>query len=245
MTENTQMSQAAASPWRHSLLTALLALTFGFLGAAVWSYTGLADNRTRTYLIDNPSVLQDVAEALAAEGARERLASVKEELYTPFPGAVMGNPQGSKVLVEFTDYNCPYCAGSFQDISRLVAEDPELKVIMREWPIFEGSELAARMALAAAKQNRYQAFHAALFERGDTSPQGVDAAAQAIGLNMEQARLDAASEEVSVELVRNLTFAQSLGFSGTPAFVTGDTLMPGAVGTDRLREAIAQASNTS
>lgn len=245
MTENTQMSQAATPPWRHSLLTALLALAFGFLGAAVWSYTGLADNRTRAYLMDNPSVLQDVAEALAAEGARERLASVKEELYTPFPGAVMGNPQGSKVLVEFTDYNCPYCAGSFQDISRLVAEDPELKVIMREWPIFEGSELAARMALAAAKQNRYQAFHAALFERGDTSPQGVDAAAKAVGLNMEQARVDAASEEVSVELVRNLTFAQSLGFSGTPAFVTGDTLMPGAVGTDRLREAIAKASAAS
>ena len=116
---------------------------------------------------------------------------------------------------------------------------------MREWPIFEGSEVAARMALAAAKQGQYQAFHSALFQRGDTSPEGVEAAAEAIGLNMEQARADAASEEVSIELVRNLTFAQSLGFSGTPAFVTGDTLMPGAVGTDRLREAIAEASAAS
>ncbi|KEO89384.1 membrane protein [Erythrobacter longus] len=239
MTQNTQNS--GISPTRQSLLTALLALTFGFLGAALWSYTGLADNRTRAYLMDNPSILQDVAQALAAEDARDRLASVKDELYTPFPGAIMGNPEGSKVLVEFTDYNCPYCAGSFQDISRLVAEDPELKIIMREWPIFEGSELAARMALAAAKQGQYQAFHSALFQRGDTSPAGVEAAAAAIGLNMEQARIDAASEEVSVELVRNLTFAQSLGFSGTPAFVTGDILMPGAVGVDRLREAIAEA----
>ncbi|MEM1051053.1 MAG: DsbA family protein [Pseudomonadota bacterium] len=236
------MTEAAQpSPLRQSLLTALLALTFGFLGAAIWSYMGLADNRTRTYLMENPSILQDVAEALAAEDARERLASIKEELYTPFPGAVMGNPEGSKVLVEFTDYNCPYCAGSFQDVTRLVAEDPELKVIMREWPIFEGSEIAARMALAAAKQGRYQEFHSALFQRGDTSPAGIDAAAQAIGLDMEQARADAASEEVSVELVRNLTFAQSLGFSGTPAFVTGDTLMPGAVGTERLREALNSA----
>ncbi len=231
------------SPFRQSLLTALLALTFGFLGAAIWSYAGLADNRTRAYLMDNPSVLQDVAEALAAEGARKRLASVKEELYTPFPGAVMGNPQGSKVLVEFTDYNCPYCAGSFQDVMQLVSEDPELKVIMREWPIFEGSEVAARMALAAAKQDRYQAFHTALFERGDTSPAGVEAAAEAVGLDMERARTDAISEEVSVELVRNLTFAQSLGFSGTPAFVTGDTLLPGAVGADRLREAVTEAAS--
>lgn len=241
MTETT----SAPSPFRHSLLTALLALTFGFLGAALWSYTGLADNRTRAYLMDNPSILQDVAEALAAEDARERLASIRDDLNTPFPGAVMGNPEGSKVLVEFTDYNCPYCAGSFQDVTRLVAEDPELKVIMREWPIFEGSELAARMALASAKQGRYQAFHSALFERGDTSPEGVEAAAEAIGLNMDQARADAMSDEVSIELARNLTFAQTLGFSGTPAFVTGDTLMPGAVGADRLREAVADASSAS
>ena len=237
MTDTSQQT----SPLRQSLLTALLALTFGFLGAAIWSYTGLADNRTRAYLIENPSILQDVAEALAAEDARDRLASVKADLYTPFPGAVMGNPQGSKVLVEFTDYNCPYCAASFRDVSQLVANDPDLKVIMREWPIFEGSEMAARMALAAAKQGRYQEFHSALFERGDTSQAGIEAVAEAIGLDMERARTDAMSDEVSVELVRNLTFAQNLGFSGTPAFVTGDTLMPGAVGVERLKEALAQA----
>ncbi|UAB78415.1 DsbA family protein [Erythrobacter sp. SCSIO 43205] len=237
MTDTTQQ----ASPLKQSLLTALLALTFGFLGAAIWSYAGLADNRTRSYLIENPSILQDVAEALAAEDARERLASVRDELYTPFPGAIMGNPEGSKVLVEFTDYNCPYCAASFRDVAQLVAADPELKVIMREWPIFEGSEMAARMALAAAKQGRYQEFHAALFERGDTSEAGITAAAEAIGLDLDRARQDAMSDEVSVELVRNLTFAQSLGFSGTPAFVTGDILMPGAVGAERLKEALAEA----
>ena len=236
MTDTTQGSQL-----KQSLLTALLALTFGFLGAAIWSYTGLADNRTRAYLIENPTVLQDVAQALADQDARERLASIKADLYTPFPGAVMGNPQGSKVLVEFTDYNCPYCAASFRDVSQLVANDPDLKVIMREWPIFEGSEMAARMALAAAKQGRYQEFHSALFERGDTSQAGIEAVAEAIGLDMERARTDAMSDEVSVELVRNLTFAQNLGFSGTPAFVTGDTLMPGAVGVERLKEALAQA----
>ncbi len=232
------------SPLKHSLLTALLALTFGFLGAAIWSYAGLADNRTRAYLIENPSILQDVAQALAAQDARERLASIRADLYTPFPGAIMGNPDGSKVLVEFTDYNCPYCAASFRDVAQLVAEDPNLKVIMREWPIFEGSEMAARMALAAAKQGRYQAFHTALFQRRDTSEAGVEAAAQAIGLDMDRARLDAMSDEVSVELVRNLTFAQNLGFSGTPAFVTGDVLMPGAVGVARLKEALAEAESS-
>lgn len=228
---------------RNTLLTALLALVFGFLGAATWSYAGLADNRTRAYLMDNPKILQDVAEALAAEQARERLASLGDELYEPFPGAVIGNPQGSRVLIEFTDYNCPYCESSLKDVTRLVAEDPELKVIMREWPIFEGSEEAARMALAAGMQGKYLEFHERMFAVGPATPASVEIAAQGIGLDMERARKDAASEAVSVELVRNLTFARSLGFSGTPAFIAEGTPFAGAVGYDRLKEALENAGD--
>jgi protein-disulfide isomerase len=229
--------------FRNTLLLALLALVFGFLGAATWSYAGLADNRTRTYLIENPSILQDVAEALAAEQARERLASLGDELYEPFPGAVIGNPAGSKVLIEFTDYNCPYCEVSLADVQRLVAEDPDLKVVMREWPIFEGSEGAARMALAAAMQGKYREFHEKMFEFGPASPASVEAAAEAAGLDMERARADAESEAVSVELVRNLTFAQSLGFSGTPAFIAVETPLAGAVGYERLKEALDKSDS--
>ncbi|BDI59877.1 DsbA family protein [Qipengyuania nanhaisediminis] len=226
---------------RSSLLTALLALVFGFLGAAAWSLTGLADNRTRSYLIENPTVLQDVAEALAQQQSRDRIASLGEDLYEPFPGAVIGNPQGSRTLVEFTDYNCPYCEASLADVVQLVEADPELRVVMREWPIFEGSEEAARMALAAALQGKYRAFHEAMFRIGAANPGGVDAAARAAGLDLARAREDAASERVSVELARNLTFARSLGFGGTPAFVAGDIPVEGAVGFDRLEELLAQS----
>lgn len=223
---------------RNTLLTALLALVFGFLGAATWSYAGLADNRTRAYLLDNPKILQEVAEALAAEQTRERLASLGDELYEPFPGAVIGNPEGSRVLIEFTDYNCPYCEASVEDVTRLVNEDPDLKVIMREWPIFEGSEGAARMALAAGMQGKYLEFHEAMFRLGPANPASVEAAAREVGLDMDRAHADAASEAVSVELVRNLTFAQSLGFSGTPAFIAEGTPFGGAVGYERLKEAL-------
>ncbi|WP_108789684.1 DsbA family protein [Erythrobacter sp. Alg231-14] len=226
---------------RNTLLTALLALVFGFLGAATWSYSGLADNRTRAFLLEKPEILKEVAEALARQESQERLSSLGDDLYTPFPGAVIGNPEGSKVLVEFTDYNCPYCQASLADVQQLVDEDPDLKVVMREWPIFEGSEGAARMALAAGLQGKYREFHEKIFELGPTSPATVETAARAIGLDMEQARADAASEAVSVELVRNLTFAQSLGFSGTPAFIAVDTPLAGAVGYDRLKEALDNA----
>ncbi len=226
---------------RNTLLTALLALVFGFLGAATWSYSGLADNRTRAFLLERPEILQEVAEALAQQESSERLASLGDDLYEPFPGAVIGNPEGSRVLIEFSDYNCGYCKSSLPDVQRLVDADPELKVIVREWPIFDGSEGAARMALAAGMQGKYREFHEKMFEFGPASPASVEAAARATGLDMERARADAASEAVSVELVRNMTFARSLGFSGTPAFIAEGTPLPGAVGFDRLKEALDQA----
>lgn len=227
--------------FRTSLFTALLALVFGFLGAAAWSYAGLADNRTRAYLIDNPSILQDVAMALQEEQARERLAEAGDGVFEPFPGVVLGNPEGSKVLVEFTDYNCGYCAASVADVQRLIAEDPDLKVVMREWPIFEGSELAARMALAAGLQGKYEGFHNALFAIGDTSQAGIELAARQAGLDLERAQRDAMSEAVSVELARNLSFARELGFSGTPGFIAIDTPIGGAVGYEALKDALDNA----
>ena len=170
--------------FKHTLLTALLALTFGFLGAAVWSYAGLADNRTRTYLLDNPALLEDMSIALQQERLLERLAEAGDGLYQPFEGAVIGNPEGTKVLVEFSDYNCGFCRTSLADVQRLVEQDPELKVVLREMPLRQGSEGSARMALAAALQGKYRAFHEAMFAIGDTSPMGVELAARQAGLDL-------------------------------------------------------------
>lgn len=218
---------------RNTLLIALVALVFGFLGAAVWSYAGLADNRTRAYLLANPDMLPQMVEAYEAQEAEKRLAEMDDAVFDPFPGVVLGNPQGSKVLVEFTDYNCPYCAASLQDVTRLVAEDPDLKVVVREWPIFEGSDTTSRMALAAGLQGKYEAFHKAMFRLGD-----VRAAAAEAGLDMERAAADAISDEVSAEIAKNLQLAQSLGFSGTPAWIAGRKQISGAVGYDTLKAAI-------
>jgi protein-disulfide isomerase len=218
---------------RYTVLTALTALVFGFLGAAIWSYTGLADNRTRAFLLGNPEMLPQMVEAYEAQEAEKRLAEMGNDVFTPFPGVVLGNPAGSKVLVEFTDYNCPYCEASLKDVTRLVAEDPELKVVIREWPIFEGSDAASRMALAAGLQGKYRAFHEAMFRTGD-----IAVAARAAGLDMARAEADAASDAVTVEIARNLDFARSLGFSGTPAWIAGRKPIGGAVGYDKLKAAL-------
>lgn len=224
-----------------NLAYALMALVFGFLGAALWSFSGLADNRTREFLISNPEVLPLMAEAYQEQEANKRLAQIRDEAVAPFGGAILGNPNGSKVLVEFTDYNCPYCEASFGDVERLVAADPDLKVIMREWPIFEGSEAAARIALAASLQGKYDAFHRAMFENTPTTPENIEKAAFEAGLDWEQAQRDAASDPISIELAQNGAIAQQLGFTGTPAWIVGNRAINGAVGYEALAEAVREA----
>ncbi|WP_066531090.1 DsbA family protein [Erythrobacter sp. CCH5-A1] len=230
------MSTDAPSALRNTLLTALLALTFGFLGAAAWSYSGLADNRTRSFLLANPDLLPQMAQAYEEQEAAKRLAKMGGAVFEEFPGVVLGNPKGSRVLVEFTDYQCPYCEASLKDVNRLIAEDPNLKVVIREWPIFEGSDAASRMALAAGIQGKYPAFHDAMFKMGD-----IEAAAKAAGLDMARATRDAASQAVTDEIAKNLEQARALGFTGTPAWVAGKTPIGGAVGYEKLKQALAAA----
>ena len=224
--------------WRGLLLTALVALVAGFGGAALFSASGLGQDRTRAYLLANPDILPEMAEAYQRQQRGAALGPVADAVREPFPGAVLGNPNGSRTLVEFTDYGCTFCRRSVADVEALVAADPELRVVIREWPIFDGSEGAARMALAAAKQGRFAAFHRAMFAAGQPSPEAVAEAARSAGLDMARAERDAASPEVDAELATTRDLAQRLGFSGTPSWVAGDEVVEGAVGRDALAEAL-------
>ncbi|MGN6500741.1 MAG: DsbA family protein [Tsuneonella sp.] len=223
------------------LVTAVVAALFGFAGAAAFSYSGLGGNATRAYLLANPDILPDVADKLRQREAETRLAAVSGEVDKPFPGAVLGNPNGKVTLVEFSDYGCTYCRHSVEDVKALVAANPELRVVMREWPIFEGSDAAARMALAAAKQGKYAAFHDAMFAHGPPSEQTIAIAARAAGLEMAQAQAYAASPEVQFELAKNMEYARKLGFEGTPSWVAGKRVFSGAVGQAGLKQALESA----
>lgn len=223
---------------RNAAFTALIALVFGFAGAGLWSLSGAGEQRTRAWLIANPEILPAMAEALEKREARARLAGVGGAVTRPFPGAVLGNPKGTRTLVKFTDYGCSFCRSSVADVAKLIAADPALRVVIREWPIFDGSEDAARMALAAARQGKYPAFYKAMFSGGQTSPAAVERAARAAGLDMAKARTDAASDAVAAELAQNMQLARSLGFTGTPSWVAEGRILEGAVGFDRLKEAL-------
>ena len=223
------------------LLTVVIALMAGFAGAAVFSYSGLGHSQTRDYLVSNPDILPEMANAYQTQEAREKLASIQGNVSRPFDGAVLGNPNGSKTLVKFTDYACGYCRSSVADIDRLIAADPNLRVVVREWPIFQGSEISARMGLAAAKQGKYDAYYHALFALGTPTAENVAAAARTAGVDMDAARTYGESDEVTAELARNDAMARQLGFTGTPSWVIGEQVFEGAVGYDRLAQYVEDA----
>ena len=182
-----------------------------------------------------------MAEAYDRQQSAKRLADIGDDIERAFPGAVLGNPNGKVTLVEFTDYGCTYCRASLPHVQQLIAANPELRVVVREWPIFEGSDEAARMALAAAKQGKFEAFHNAMFAQGPPTPPRVEAAARAAGLDREAARATAVSPEVDVEIAQNQGLAQQIGFTGTPSWVVGGQTMVGAIGIDGLQRAIDRA----
>jgi protein-disulfide isomerase len=220
---------------------AVVALLGGFAGAWIFSQSGMGGTATRDWLLAHPEILPQMAENYQKHEAASRLAGIADEVNRPFPGAVLGNPNGSVTLVEFTDYGCTYCRQSVADVKALLAAHPEARVVMREWPIFQGSDAAARMALAAARQGKYAAFHDAMFAHAPPTPASIDAAAMTVGLDMAAAKAFIASPAAEFELAKNQELARKLGFEGTPSWIAGDTVFSGAVGADKLRKAIETA----
>lgn len=235
------------------LFLVLGAIAFALLGAVggwAWesSRSGGANKAeveriVRAYLLEHPEILPEAMEQLRANEQRRQLASAGDAVETPFPGAVLGNPNGKVTLVEFTDYACTFCKRSVADVAALVAANPDLKVVIREFPILSpASADAARWALAAAEQGRYAAFHDAMFRAGPPDSATIAAAASEAGLDLPRARRAIVDPRIEAELQRNVALARQLGFDGTPSWVVGDRLLSGAVGQAELAKAIAGSS---
>lgn len=224
------------------IITIAVSLFAGFSGAALFALTGLADMQTRSFLMSNPEVLPEAMDELQRRDTATRIAPVRAELETAFPGAVLGNPNGTITLVEFTDYACTYCRQSVADVAALIAANPDLKVVIREYPILAPESAdAARMALAAAQQGKFAAFHDAMFAAGQVSPATIEAAATSAGVDLAAARQAIASGQFEAQLQNNIFLAQNLGLNGTPSWIVGDRALNGAVGVEAIGRAVAEA----
>lgn len=196
----------------------------------------------RDYILANPEIIPEAMQRLQDRQMARNVSGVRGQLETPFEGAWAGSADPDVTVVEFFDYACGFCRRSLPDIERLLAEDSGVRVVFRELPILSAeSEQAARVSLSAARQGEYFDFHKAMYAAGRPGDASIAAAQRTAGLNASQVRNDIADEAVEAEIRNNLALAQQLGLSGTPAFVIGDQVLAGAVGYDRLKEAVAEA----
>jgi protein-disulfide isomerase len=208
----------------------------------------------REYIVAHPEVLQEsMAEfekrqAVAdAEKARGAIKKNSDALFNSSRQVVAGNPSGDVTLVEFFDYNCPYCKQAHGDMNSLIKSDSKLRVVYKDFPVLgPGSVAAAQVAVAIRMQDpsgaKSQAFRDALLSnRGQADKARALAVAREIGADVGRIEADLGSDEVKATLEENFKLAEQLGLNGTPSYVVGSDVMVGAVGLATLREKVKTA----
>ncbi len=200
-------------------------------------------------ILENPDVVMRAVDILrgreaAEEEARQAaaLTVVGEDLRSGRNAPVLGNPEGDVTVVEFFDYNCGFCKRSAPVLRRLLDEDGNVRVVMREFPILsEGSVVAAKASLASRMQGKYGAFHFALLDfRGPIDEAAVMRVAAKVGLDLERLKADMESGGVLSHLEESRALADALGISGTPYFLIGDKVAPGFIDFETMRNVIGE-----
>ncbi|GJD59745.1 DsbA family protein [Methylobacterium dankookense] len=205
----------------------------------------------KDYLVKNPEVLQEViAEGEKRQLETQRLAQAaalkesKDALLNSPHDVIAGNPSGDVTLIEFFDYNCGYCRKALIDVQTLIKSDPKLRVVIKDFPVLGPESLeASQIALAVKQQLKGEKlfeFHQKLLEsKGRVNGARALEVAKAMGLDVAKVQKDAQGPEVKAALTENRGLGDKLGLSGTPAFIIGEEIIPGAVGVEPIRKTIA------
>ena len=207
----------------------------------------------RSYLIANPEVIRDaINELQRRQDAAEQLAQTKviggsaDLIFASSHQVVLGNPQGKVTLVEFFDYNCTYCRRAEADMKKLIAGDPNLRIVLKQFPVLgPGSVEAAKVAVAfqMTAPERYADFHdAMLSEPGQVDGAKALAVAASLGLDPEALKAKLDSDEAKKTIAESYALAGKLNLTGTPSYVTHKEVIVGAVGYDALKAKIEALS---
>jgi protein-disulfide isomerase len=238
------------------LSVSIVALLLGLLPASARADNFTPDQRreiegiVRDYLVHHPEALIDAIQAAeeklksdAKDKAANALKERRREVFDDPQSPIAGNPKGDATLVEFFDYRCPYCKQVQPSLEKLLGDDRQLRLVYKEFPVLgPASELAAHAALAARKQGKYDAFHRAMMAaKGTIDDMAIYAVAGSVGLDVERLKQDMKSPDIDKQLKANFALADALEINGTPAFVVGDEIVPGAVSLDALKQLIATA----
>jgi protein-disulfide isomerase len=202
----------------------------------------VGDRIVRDALLRDPQILVETADALRDQQYAPAINANRAAIQTPFGSSWKGAAKPDVILVEYYDYACPYCKASNPHLERLIKEDKGLRVVFKELPVLgPDSVAAARVSLAAARAGKFAQFHDTLWATGRPSPQTIDTAAKAAGIDPTQS----GGQDIEAELQRNFQVAGQLGATGTPLFVVGERVMNSAVSYEVLKKAIADARSKS
>lgn len=241
---------------RRLALVALLALA-GIPALAAPALAQAKPGRTeieqivKEYLLRNPEIIQQALIELEkrqreaeAEAVRKITTDPKGPLYVSEHHTIVGNPNGDVTIVEFSDYNCPYCKRGLADLQKILDTDKNVRVVLKEYPILSpGSREAAIVALALREQfdaAKLWKFHATLLPmRGPIGKDQAFAVAKDLGADMKRLETDIAAPKVAASLEESRLLADALGITGTPSYVVAEDLVVGARGYDVLAARIA------
>lgn len=208
----------------------------------------------KDYLVQNPEILQQanaelerrmqqaqkIAQGQALKQARETLLSSRGSI-------VMGNSDGKITLVEFSDYNCPYCRKALDDVQALIAANPQLRVIVKEFPVLGPESVEASQAVLAAtrqldNEDKRAQYHDGLMrQRGRVNGDTALSAAGKLGVDATAMRRDMKNDDVAAMIRENLALGDQLAITGTPTFIVGDQILVGAVGLEQMQKAVSTA----
>lgn len=209
----------------------------------------------RDYLLANPGLLEEMIELLEAEQAtaqvdrqRQAIADNSDALFRSPRAAVVGDPDGDVTLVEFFDYNCPHCQRMTPEVAALIEADPELRLVLKQWPVLGGESVEAAevaVAVSRAAPDSFYEFHTALMsESGRVDGERAMEIAEEMDLDIAAIEEGRGAPEVAETLQESLELGGALGLRGTPAYVIGDSVLAGAVGQRALEESVSELRET-
>ncbi len=206
----------------------------------------------KEYILKNPEVIidsvrqyQERAQAAEKKRTLEAVSTRQEELLRD-PASPASKPfektGGQVTIVEFFDYRCGYCKKVRPTVAKLLADNANVRMVFKEFPILgPESTVAAKAALAAEKQGKYVPFHQAMMAATDVSENGVEKVAKEVGLDVAKMKADMQSPAIAAALEKNMQLAQAMGVTATPTFVVGSEVVAGAIDAKSFQNLIAKA----
>lgn len=206
----------------------------------------------KTYLLNHPEVMVEVSKELEkrqasmqAENTKKVITERKASIFQAASDFVGGNAKGEISVVEFFDYNCGWCKKAIDEVQKLTKADPNVRIVMKEFPIFgENSTLAAKAAMASIKQGKYWDYHVAMMREKQVTKDNIFKIAEKVGLNVDKLKTDMNDPAIDAALKETSGLAQELGIEGTPGFLIDSRLNVGFIPAEGIREILADVRKT-